>query len=196
MRDELTLEQEFIAARKKSAKPMMWIAMLSMTMLFLGLVSAVIISKNREDWVSFILPPALYTSTLLILFSSISFYMAKRFVQKNNYAIGTVLLLLTLSLGIAFVYFQYLGFKELQDAGIYLTGKGSLVASSLLMVISFAHVLHVFGGLIVLFVVIYNHFKQRYNSEEILGLELGELYWHFVDVLWICLFLFFYFIRE
>ena len=78
---------------------------------------------------------------------------------------------------------------------MYLAGKDSVVSASLLIVISFAHIIHVLAGLIVLMVVIYNHFKKRYNATETLGLELGGIFWHFVDIIWILLFLFFYFIR-
>jgi cytochrome c oxidase subunit 3 len=93
------------------------------------------------------------------------------------------------------VYYQVQVFYDLQEAGLYLAGKDSVVSASLLIVISFAHIIHVLAGLIVLMVVIYNHFKKRYNAMETLGLELGGIFWHFVDIIWILLFLFFYFIR-
>lgn len=192
---EQTLEQEYKIAKQKSAKPMLWVSMISMTMMFIGLTSAYIVSSKRDDWVSFDLPPSLFTSTLLILLSSITFYLAQRSIKNNKREQTTVFLILTFLLGIGFVYFQFQGFHELINAGLYLTGKGSLVSSSLLLVISFAHLLHVLAGFIVLLTVIYNHFKKRYNATEMLGLELGAIFWHFVDILWILLFLFFYFIR-
>jgi cytochrome c oxidase subunit 3 len=52
---------------------------------------------------------------------------------------------------------------------------------------------HLFGGLLALLIIIYNHFKQKYNSTQTLGIELGAMFWHFLDILWILLFLFFYF---
>jgi cytochrome c oxidase subunit 3 len=69
------------------------------------------------------------------------------------------------------------------------------VSTSFIIGISLMHAVHVFAGIIVLLVVIYNHFKYRYKSDDLLGLELGAIFWHFVDVLWIYLFFFFYFIR-
>lgn len=189
------LEQEYKKAKQKSAKPMLWVSMISMSMMFIGLVSAYIVSSKRDDWVSFDLPPALYTSTVLILLSSITFFLAQKSISKDKREQTTLFLLLTLLFGIGFAYFQVQGFYELKEAGIYFAGKGSLVSSSMLIVISFAHLLHVFAGFIVLLTVIYNHFKKRYNASEMLGLELGAIFWHFVDILWILLFLFFYFIR-
>lgn len=189
------LEQEYKVAHRKSAKPMLWISMVSMTMTFIGLTSAHIISSNREDWVSFELPSALYISTAFIIMSSITFLVAKKSISKDNRAATSIFLILTLLLGIGFVYYQVQVFYDLQEAGLYLAGKDSVVSASLLIVISFAHIIHVLAGLIVLMVVIYNHFKKRYNAMETLGLELGGIFWHFVDIIWILLFLFFYFIR-
>ncbi|MFT7330132.1 MAG: cytochrome c oxidase subunit 3 [Roseivirga sp.] len=189
------LEQEYKAAHRKSAKPMLWISMVSMTMTFIGLTSAHIISSNREDWVSFELPSSLYISTAFIIMSSITFLVAKKSISKDNRAATSIFLILTLLLGIGFVYYQVQVFYDLQEAGLYLAGKDSVVSASLLIVISFAHIIHVLAGLIVLMVVIYNHFKKRYNAMETLGLELGGIFWHFVDIIWILLFLFFYFIR-
>ncbi|MDC9723276.1 MAG: cytochrome c oxidase subunit 3 [Urechidicola sp.] len=188
------LELDYKIAKQKSAKPMLWISMVSMTMMFIGLTSAYIVSSKREDWVSFEMPSALFTSTLLIILSSITFLLAKRAIKKDDRKSTTLLLLLTLFLGLGFGYFQIQGFYQLNEAGIFLSGKGSLVSASMLMVITFAHLIHVLAGYIVLLVVIYNHFKKRYNAEETLGLELGGIFWHFVDVLWVLLFLFFYFI--
>jgi cytochrome c oxidase subunit 3 len=189
------LEQEYKAAHRKSAKPMLWISMVSMTMTFIGLTSAHIISSNREDWVSFELPSSLYISTAFIIMSSITFLVAKKSISKDNRTATSIFLILTLLLGIGFVYYQVQVFYDLQEAGLYLAGKDSVVSASLLIVISFAHIIHVLAGLIVLMVVIYNHFKKRYNATETLGLELGGIFWHFVDIIWILLFLFFYFIR-
>ena len=69
-----------------------------------------------------------------------------------------------------------------------------LRSSSLLVAISFAHLLHVAAGLIVLLVVLFKHLNNKYSAENALGLEVGGIFWHFVDFLWIFLFLFFYFI--
>jgi len=188
------LEQEYKIAKRKSAKPMLWISMVSMTMMFIGLTSAYIVSSSREDWVSFELPQALYISTTLIILSSFAYVFAKKSIKKDNRQNTTIFLFLSLILGLGFAFYQIEGFYQLRDAGLYLSGKDSVVSAALLIVISFAHFIHVIAGFIVLSVVIYNHFKKRYNSSETLGLELGGIFWHFVDILWVLLFLFFYFI--
>ena len=189
------LQEELKVAKRKSAKPMLWISMISMVMFFAGLTSAYIISMKREDWVSFDLPNAFYTSTLLIVGSSITLFISQFLLKKNSKLLSQLLLLGTLVLGIAFVWYQYIGFQELRAVGLYFTGEGSTVSTSFLIGITLMHVLHLVAGILVLFVVIYNHFKNKYSSSDLLGFELGAIFWHFVDVLWILLFFFFYFIR-
>ena len=190
-----TLEQEYKTAKRKSAKPMLWVSMISMTMMFAGLTSAYVVSRKRSDWVSFDLPAAFYTSTILIILSSITFMLAKHFIKKDNRNLTTINLVLTLILGIGFVFFQFEGFNELFNAGLVFAGAQSTVKSSFIYGITLAHMAHIAAGLIVLLVVLYNHFNKKYSSSNYLGLELGAIFWHFVDILWIYLFLFFYLVR-
>lgn len=190
---ENTLEIELREAKRKTAKPMMWISMVSMTMMFAGLTSAYVISSNREDWVSFEIPQAFRISTVLILVSSLTLLLSKTVLQRNNRRWASVLLWTTLAFGLGFVWQQYQGFEELKAMGLFFTGPQSEVSSSMLLVIVFAHVLHVFIGVICLLVVIYNHLRGKYLPNDMLGLELGAIFWHFLDLLWVGLFCFFYF---
>ncbi len=191
-----SLEEELKQAKKKSAKPMLWVSMISMTMLFAGLTSAYVVSRNRSDWVSFDLPNAFTISTILIVLSSCTMILAKRFIKKNQRQLTTIFLVATLLLGLGFAYFQYKGILiDLVNAGLFFTGEQSTVKSSFIGGITLAHLAHIVAGIVVLLVVLYNHSVKKYNSDNFLGLELGAIFWHFVDILWIYLFLFFYFIR-
>lgn len=174
---------------------MLWISMISMTMMFAGLTSAYVVSRAREDWVSFELPSAFYISTLFILMSSLSFFLAKKTLLKGDQGKTTSLLALTLLLGLGFVFYQFNGFNQLIEVGLYTTGPQSNVASSFLYVITGAHLLHIFAGIIVLSTVLYRNMTGKYTVTNYLGFSLGSVFWHFVDALWVYLFLFFYFIR-
>lgn len=189
------LEQEYIAAKKKSLKPMLWVSMISMVMFFAGLTSAYVISMKRDDWVSFDLPQAFYTSTFLIVVSSITLLLSQRFLKQDKRQLSIILLVISLLLGIGFIWQQYVGFNQLESIGLYFTGLNSTVSTSFIIGITFLHVLHLLAGVIVLFVVIYNHFKYKYKPDDMLGFELGAIFWHFVDILWIYLFFFFSFIK-
>lgn len=190
-----TLEQEYKQAKRKSAKPMLWVSMISMTMMFAGLTSAYVVSRKRSDWVSFDLPSAFYTSTVLIVLSSITFILAKRFIQKDNQKMTSVFLGITLLLGLGFVFFQFEGFNEMFNEGYVFAGAESTVKSSFIYGITLAHLAHIFAGIIVLIVVFYRQLTNKYSASNYLGLELGAIFWHFVDILWIYLFFFFYLVR-
>jgi len=192
---EKSLKQELNQAKRKSAKPMLWVSMISMTMMFAGLTSAYVVSRKRDDWVSFDLPSSFYTSTILIVLSSLTFILAKYFIKKENRQLTTIALVSTLILGIGFVFFQFEGFSELYNSGLVFAGAQSTVKSSFVYGITLAHLAHIAAGLIVLLVVFYNHITKKYTASNYLGLELGAIFWHFVDILWIYLFLFFFFYR-
>jgi cytochrome c oxidase subunit 3 len=192
---EVQVNKELKEAKRKSAKPMLWVSLISMVMFFAGLTSAYIVSSKREDWVSFDLPQAFYISTILIVLSSIALFLSQSFLKKDDLKKSMLLLMATFVLGLAFVWYQYIGFKELESLGLYFTGPKSTVSTSFVIGITFIHVLHLLAGVVVLMVVIYNHFKKKYSSTNMLGFELGAIFWHFVDLLWILLFLFFKFYK-
>jgi cytochrome c oxidase subunit 3 len=180
----------------RAKKMMLWFGIASMVMMFAGITSAYVVSKNRPDWISdFELPETLYWSTLVIIVSSITFMLAKRAVLKANRSQATILLLTTLALGILFVDLQFKSFSEIIASGYYFTGSESTITTSFIYVVVLLHLAHLTAGLIVLLVVIYNHFKQRYKKGQMLGIELGATFWHFLDALWVYLFVFLYFFR-
>jgi cytochrome c oxidase subunit 3 len=192
---EMTMTTSEEQLRKsKSAKLILLFAMVSMTMMFAGLTSAFVVSKSRADWLqNFQIPIAFYYSTVVIIGCSVMFYLAKKAIEKGNRSATTAFLLGTLALGILFVILQFAGFGQIIESGYYMTGQGSSITTTFLYVIALMHLLHVAGGLISLLIIIYNHFKQKYNPTQTLGIELGAMYWHFLDLLWVLLFLFLYF---
>ncbi len=180
----------------RAKKMMLWFGIASMVMMFAGLTSAYVVSKSRPDWITdFQLPASLYWSTLVIVISSLTFILAKKSIAGGNRKNATFSLLATLGLGIAFVILQLEGFSEIISSGYYFTGSESTVTTSFIYVLVLAHLVHLAVGLIVLLVVIYNHFKQRYKPGQMLGIELGATFWHFLDALWVYLFVFLYFFR-
>lgn len=186
-----TLEEKHSRAKKM----MLWFGIISLVMSFAGWTSAFVVSSSRPDWLhDFQLPNAFITSTIVILLSSITFILAKRALKKNQRQQTTVLLFVTLILGIVFIVCQFQGFQQIIDLGYNFTGPTSNVTMSYIYLIAVVHILHVVVGLISLLVVIYNHFKQKYQPTKMLGFELSATFWHFVDLLWLYLFLFLYFV--
>ena len=181
---------------KRAKKMMLWFAIISLIMSFAAWTSAFIVSSTRPDWLKdFQLPDSFVISTIVIMISSVSFILAKRALKSQNRKATTIWLLVTLVLGTIFIFNQFNGFQQIIDQGYNFTGPTSNVTMSYIYLIAMVHILHVIVGLICLLVVIYNHFKQKYQTENMLGFELAATFWHFIDILWIYLFLFLYFVR-
>ncbi len=186
--------QEEKHARAK--KMMLWFGIISLIMSFMGWTSAFIVSSSRPDWLKdFVLPNAFVASTVFIVLSSVTFILAKRTLKNDNRKATTAWLWATLVLGIAFIINQFLGFQQIIDLGYNFTGPTSNVTMSYIYLIAVVHILHVIAGMVCLLVVIYNHYKQNYQPTKMLGLELAATFWHFIDILWVYLFLFLYFVR-
>lgn len=190
---EMTL-QEQNERKAQSYKLILWFAMVSMVMMFAGLTSAYVVSTSRVDWLKdFQMPSAFFISTAVIILSSITFLFARKAIQKNNRQLTTTWLVATLALSSVFVMLQFVGFNQIIAMGYFFTGSESTITTSFLYIVAILHMAHLFGGLIALLIIIYNHFKLKYNPTQTLGIELGEMFWHFLGILWILLFLFFFF---
>lgn len=182
--------------QNRAKKMMLWFGIISLSMSFAGLTSAYVVSKERPDWLTdFEIPQAFYISLGLIILSSVTIHLAKAAIIKQNNKVGMLFLVSTLFLGIAFVLLQFVGFSQIIENGYYFTGSESTITTSFLYLVVLMHLAHILAGLICLLIVIYNHSKQKYKDGKTLGIELAATFWHFVDILWIYLFLFFYFVR-
>ena len=180
----------------RAKKMMLWFGIISLLMGFAGWTSAYIVSSSREDWVKDLsLPSSFLFSTIVIVISSVSYIMAKKAIKKDDRTKCTYWLLLTLALGVVFVLLQFNGFSQMVSRGYYFTGPTSNIKMSYVFLIAAVHIVHVAAGLISLLVVLRNHLAKKYSSQEMLGLELGATFWHFLDILWVYLILFMYFVN-
>lgn len=181
---------------KRAIKMMVWLGIASLFMTFAGFTSAFIVSKSREDWIlNFDLPAAFSFSLFIIITSSLSLILARRELLKNNFRSTTIYLTITFVLGVIFIISQFIGFNEIIENGYHFTGPTSTITTSFIFLIAFVHLVHVMAGLLVLLFVIYRNIKRKYSINNILGFELASIFWHFVDILWIYLFLFLVFFR-
>ncbi len=180
--------------RARARKMMLWFGIVSLIMGFAGWTSAYIVSSSREDWLAdFQLPSAFLYSTLVIVFSSLTYFLAQKAVRQNQTKMATNWLMATFVLGITFIVLQIFGFSQMVAQGYYFTGPTSNITVSFIYVIAAVHILHVLAGLVTVLVVLINQMKQKYTASEMVGMEMGATFWHFVDLLWIYLVLFFYF---
>lgn len=181
--------------KHRTAKPMLWMGIVSICMLFAAFTSAYVVSRSKADWVVFDLPKVFYVSTALILLSSITMNWAMSSAKKDNLKNITPALLLTLILGCGFMITQYLGWADMVARDIYFMGSRSHPSGSYIYVITILHILHLVGGIIGLLIALSRSIRGVFNSGNLLGLQLCAIYWHFLDVLWIYLFFFLLIIR-
>ncbi|MER3316974.1 MAG: heme-copper oxidase subunit III [Allomuricauda sp.] len=181
---------------RRAKKMMLWFGIVSLIMGFAGWTSAYIVSSKREDWVSDLeLPSAFFISTVIIILSSIAYFSAKKAVSKDNQKMGTIFLLITLALGITFISLQFVGFSQMLESGYYFTGPTSNIKMSYVFLLAAVHIAHVVAGLITLLVVLVQQLRNKYTPENMLGMELGATFWHFLDFIWVYLILFMYFVK-
>jgi cytochrome c oxidase subunit III len=185
-------KKEIKAAQRKAAKPLLYIGIVSIVMLFAGLTSAYVVRADNGNWLVFHLPPVSIISTAIIITSSLTMYLAQRAIKKDNYTLTSLGLLATLILGIAFFFTQVEGWKQLTAQGIYFVGKYSNASGSFLYLIALVHLAHMIGGLVALAFSLTKALLKKYSSADYLGIELTAIYWHFLDLLWVYLFLFLY----
>lgn len=172
-----------------SARILLWLGIASIVMLFAGLTSGYIVRQAEGNWKPFELPMAFTISTAIILISSLSMHAALIAARKNDYQGVRRSLLLTLGLGFAFVFTQFLGWNSLVSQGVFFVDK-STPSGSFFYVISGLHLAHLAFGLLGLIVTSVMAMRDRYHAENYEGLKLCATYWHFLDGLWIYLFVF------
>ena len=169
----------------------LWVAIGSIVMMFAGLTSAYIVKSNQTGWVPVVVPNLFWVSTATILVSSVTMQMALRSFKQREMRQYRLLIGVTFLLGVAFVVLQVLGFMQLWDQQVTFRGSG---AGQFLYVVFGLHALHVAGGVIALMIMFVKAFTGHTKRYSAVPVEVAAMYWHFVDLLWIYLLLFFLFI--
>jgi cytochrome c oxidase subunit III len=169
----------------------MWVALASMAMLFTSLSSAYVVrSGTANDWSPIPAPRILFVSTALLLISSVTIEIARRKLKHSFQGAYSRYLLLTVLIGVGFFVSQLIAWKQLAAQGIYLSSHPH---SSFFYLLSGTHLVHVVGGLLAM---IFLWLGSRRTIEEPVRVikrqasaDAVTIYWHFMDALWIYLFL-------
>src|ERR1700722_920507 len=192
MAQELNMTQEPMTPelKEKSRKFLLWIGLVSIAMMFAGLTSGYIVRRQTGTWMKFDLPFTFWISTAIILISSISMNWIVQSVKKNDLKILPNAALSTLILGLGFGVCQFISWATLISKNIYFTGPTSSASASYLYILCALHLCHVLGGLIALGVIYFKSIRKKYSADNYLGIKLCAIYWHFLDGLWVYLFMF------
>jgi cytochrome c oxidase subunit 3 len=184
-------ELKMVVDQNKKIHPhkfILWVGIGSIIMMFAGLTSAYIVKREQPGWTTFTAPIAFYYSTAVILASSITIYLAGKAFSERRMIRYRKLVGTTAILGVIFILLQGIGFRHLWETGITLHGSG---AGQFLYIIAGLHAVHVLGGVIALFVLWLKAGNPRVRSYNSVPVDVTSTYWHFVDLLWIYLFIFF-----
>jgi len=177
--------------------------MASIAMMFAGLTSAYVVKQAGGHWRTYELPVVFYVSTVVILLSSVLMILGVKAFKSREIPKYRRLITFTLILGIAFCVLQAVGFYQLYQIpqqvvydGVASENYAPVTVSgnpgeSFLFVIAGLHLLHILGGIVALAIVFFKAYRTKVKVYNTTGIEIVAAYWHFVDVLWIYLFLFF-----
>jgi cytochrome c oxidase subunit 3 len=172
------------------------VGLASILMMFTALASAYVVRSGMPtstDWRGGEMPSFVYLSTGLILLSSLTFTRAKAALRHKEAAGYRLWLGVTLLLGLGFLASQVLAWRELVGRGLYLASNPH---SSFFYVLTGLHALHLMGGILAL-ALLYAYARRPSAGDEGGEAEVKRrtltdvvgIYWHFMDGLWVFLFL-------
>lgn len=169
-------------------KFIVWLFIVSIFMMFAGWTSAFIVARSEGGLLNIELPKLFTITTVILLVSSVTIHLAKRAARKDNLVAVRLMLGFTFLLGTAFLIGQWLGFGKFVEQDIFFIGGSSV--QSFLYVLPFMHGLHIIAGLIFVAIVLYRSFRFKVHSKNLASMEMCATFWHFLDGLWLYLFVF------
>jgi cytochrome c oxidase subunit 3 len=169
----------------------MWVALASIVMLFTSLSSAYVVRSGvMNDWFPIAVPRVMFGSTALLVLSSVSIEIARRKLKRSFSESYPRYLLLTTVLGLGFLVSQVIAWRQLAAQGIFLASNPY---SSFFYLLTGAHAVHLAGGLLALGFLYLRSRRQleepRLIARRQAAADAVSIYWHFMDALWIYLFL-------
>lgn len=170
----------------------MWFLLLCVMMTFGGLIGAyIVIATNGEaEWKPFNLPVQVWVSTVLILTSSLTYTISQNALNADNQQKAKNWLLATTVLGGTFIASQILSWFELVERGVYMQSNPY---AGFFYILTGVHALHVVAGTAALGYILLRTwqntpFEEELAKRKIISNAVGW-FWHFMDGLWIVLFL-------
>lgn len=184
------------AAQPNKYRIGIWVALASILMLFMALTSALVVRQSpalnggHHDWIAIQIPPVLWINTVLLVISSLTMEFARRALARNDYDNLKRWIVLTTALGIAFLAGQVFAWRELSAQGIYVNSHPH---SSFFYLLTSLHALHLLGGVMALAYVTANALRMRIGMRQRTAVGVAATYWHFMDALWVYLFVLLFF---
>ncbi len=181
------IEQPKVTLSMHPKKFALWLFMVTVVMLFAAFTSAYIVRQSEGNWLQFELPAAFWITSGIIVLSSITMHWAYLSAKKDNLDAVKLAMGITTVLGIAFLVGQFMAWGELVKENVYFVGNP---AGSFVYVFTGLHGVHLIGGVVFLLIVLIQTFRYKVHAKSLDQIEMCATYWHFLDGLWLYLFLF------
>jgi len=164
----------------------------SIFMMFAGFTSAYVVKKMAGSWLDYEFPSMFYISTIIILTASLTLHLGYYAFKNGKEWLYKTMLLISFVLGVAFLACQYKGFLQITVEQGLSFGINSSVSFPIVM--AGVHGAHIIGGLAAILLAIIHAFALKFKFTEVrkLRYQLTLWYWHFVDILWLYLLIFFH----
>jgi cytochrome c oxidase subunit 3 len=168
----------------------MWIFIFTSFMLFAALSSGFIVySGGKGHGLNVIMPQAFLYSTLVIILSSVTLFIASKAAKALQFEKQRLYLWLTFFLGIAFFALQvYACYVLTYKMGIYFTDANA--SHSFIYVFCGMHLLHIIAALLVVLNAIISTYRNTPQVKNLFKMEMTSIFWHFLDIIWIYLYVF------
>ncbi|MGI4749554.1 MAG: cytochrome c oxidase subunit 3 [Janthinobacterium lividum] len=168
----------------------MWLFIITSFMLFAAFTSGFIVytQGSADKGIKILLPHTFIYSTLVIMLSSVTMYLAFRAAKQLQFAKQRQFLWLTLILGISFFGLQFYAWSLLVKMGVYLINPNA--SQSFIYIFTGVHLVHILAGLILVINSLVGSYQNNPPVKNLFRLEMTSIFWHFVDILWIYLYVF------
>lgn len=175
------------------AKFSLWLLIISIILFFGGLTSAYIVSKGIESekvmWHTFPLPKILWYNSIVLLMSSVMIQIGSRAARKGDLSRTKIAYILTFILGVVFLIGQVFAWQGLTNTEV-VWGKDGTTAGNYLYILTAVHGFHIVAGLLFVGYVLFRLYRGKVKPGKSTLLENSTTFWHFLDLLWIYLFIF------
>ncbi|RYE36140.1 MAG: heme-copper oxidase subunit III [Sphingobacteriaceae bacterium] len=168
----------------------MWLFIITSFMLFAAFTSGFIVytQGSANKGIKIVLPHAFIFSTIVIVLSSLTMYLAFRAAKQLKFGLQKQYLWLTLILGLSFFGLQFYAWSTLVKMGVYLINPNA--SQSFIYIFTGVHLVHILVGLILVINSLVVSYKNIPPVKNLFRLEMTSIFWHFVDILWIYLYVF------
>ncbi len=168
----------------------MWLFVFTSFMMFAALTSGFIVYSggSKARGIKIILPKAFEYSTFIIIISSVTLFLASRAAKKLEFDKQKLFLAATALLGIAFFGMQLYACNVLIKMGVYFVNDNA--SQSFIYVFAGLHLLHIVAGVALLLYTLSGSYKQMGQAKNLFRMEFAAIFWHFVDIIWIYLYVF------